>query len=248
MELNSHVQIRGVPHYRAPVLTLGRICRITRKATGKPVLQREGLAQLQRAREQYLREEQVVSDLLDVAVQFLAALTDLDGHHACVAQVRDSVDAARNRLDDMENPDAIYSAVLVNVHVIVQRQCLMPGRPEHFGKLTSRSPGHRLASRQHANPRRPVPQPRQPRGFMLRKAERVNEELHRVRTEMQTRQGAGYRVSKLVGHHLSVAWVTRGCSQPAGDHLGNRHLIDDTVSRPRDVLLPRLTVMSRLEQ
>jgi len=83
---------------------------------------------------------------------------------------------------------------------------------------------------------------------VLGEAKRIDEELHRVRVEVYSGQGARDRITKLVRHDLGVAGMARHSSQAVGYYLSNRHLVDDTVSRSGDVMLPRVTVTSGLEQ
>jgi len=83
---------------------------------------------------------------------------------------------------------------------------------------------------------------------VLGEAKRIDEELHRVRVEIYSGQGTRDRVTKLVLHNLGVARMAGRRSQSVGYYLSNGHLIDDTVSRSGDVMLPRLTVTSGLEQ
>ena len=67
LELNAHVDVLCVAHYRAPMHMLRRICRVARIAIGNPVFERDGLSDIKSPRQQDLRKEQVLADLLDPA-------------------------------------------------------------------------------------------------------------------------------------------------------------------------------------
>jgi hypothetical protein len=148
----------------------------------------------------------------------------------------------------VKHSSAVDTAVLANMDMIVQGNCLMTRPPDHFVNLTLSLHSDSMRTRHDAYPHGPVPKSPQPPGLVLGEAKRRNEESHRVAAKVHSGQGARDRVAKLVGHHLGIARMTGLRSQSVSYYLSNRHLIDDALSRPRDMLLPRLTVMSGLEQ
>jgi len=157
VELYSDIDVIGVPHDGAPVLAFGRVCQIARITVRNRVFKRNGLAEIQGPRQQYFREEHIVLDLLNVAVQFLAALPDLDSQHVRVTQEGDPVDPVRDCLYDVQKPSTVYPSVLTNVDVVVQRKCLMSRPPDHFVNLTLSLRRDSMCARYDAYAGRPLP-------------------------------------------------------------------------------------------
>src|ERR1700757_4181178 len=157
VELYADVDVIGVAHDAPPVLAFGWIRRVAWITVSNRVFKRDGLAEIQGPSQQDLREEHIVTDLPDVAVQFLAALPDFDGQHVRIAQERDPVDPVHDHLDDVQEPSTIDPAVLANVDVVVQRKCLMPGPPDHFVNLTLSLRRYSMRPRHYADAGRPLP-------------------------------------------------------------------------------------------
>jgi len=157
VELYADIDVIGVAHHGAPVLAFGWIRQIPWITVRNRVFKCDGLAEIQGASQQDFREEHVVTDLLNVAVQFLATLPDLDSQHVRIAEERDPVDAMRDRLDDVQEPSTIDPAVLTNVDVVVQRKCLMSRPPDHFVNLTLSLRRYSVRTRHDAYAGRPSP-------------------------------------------------------------------------------------------